>query len=73
MLKVIQRTVVLTTEPNQEPIDNLHIVKVNLHKIMYVSCLNGIFLSYFYGIPLLTGHKKDVFADANDVTMLNYP
>ncbi|MBW9300540.1 hypothetical protein [Pediococcus acidilactici] len=68
---------VLTNEPNQETIDNLHIVNVDLQKIYErFPHLTLYFYRIFMAFYFLQDHpeiKKAALTDAGDVTMLNYP
>lgn len=68
---------VLTNDSTQEPIDNLHVVNVNLDKI-YQSYpdMTLYFYRIFMTFYFLQAHpeiEKAVLTDATDVTMLNYP
>ncbi|KAF0425845.1 hypothetical protein GBO86_03610 [Pediococcus acidilactici] len=68
---------VLTNEPSQPPIDNLHIVNVNLHNIYNnYPDLTLYFYRLFMAFYFLQDHpeiEKVALTDATDVTMLNYP
>lgn len=68
---------VLTNEASQEPIDNLHIVNVDLQKIYErFPDLTVYFYRVFMAFYFLQDHpeiEKAALTDANDVTMLNYP
>lgn len=68
---------VLTNEPGQEPIDNLHIVNVDLQKIYErFPDLTVYFYRVFMAFYFLQDHpeiEKAALTDADDVTMLNYP
>lgn len=68
---------VLTNEASQEPIDNLHIVNVDLQKIYdRFPDLTVYFYRVFMAFYFLQDHpeiEKAALTDANDVTMLNYP
>lgn len=68
---------VLTNEPSQDKIDNLHIVNVNLEKIYRnYPDMSLYFCRIFMAFYFLQAHpeiEKAALTDATDVTMLNYP